>query len=176
MKKTMLAVLMVFFLIVPAAYGQFRLDIGVDIPLAVGLSYEGEFINSEVSEFLTSHILPFPELGAHYFFTTGPVRVGLGVRGFTFIIETIMWPNAVVEFEAGRFVLEGQFGGGGFLFFGLFSQVNTGAVFIPDLSAWFKLGETFRLGGGVLGLMTDAEGFDGVPMVFYVGGKAAIKF
>lgn len=162
----------------PSAFAQFRLDLGIDVPLVIGITSVSntELVDEDVTEFLTSHILPFPEVGAHYFFNAGPVRLGLGARGYTFILESVLWPNAVIEYEISRLVLEGQFGGGAFLFFGLMNTTKTGALCFPDLSAWFKVGDTFRLGGGFLGVAGSELGFEGVPFVFYLGGKAAINF
>ena len=54
---------------------------------------------------------------------------------------------------------------------------HRGALFLPDLSAWFKLGkkQNLRLGGGILGLYLPELTTEGFGFVYYLGGKVAIN-
>jgi len=89
----------------------------------------------------------------------------------------VIWPNAFAEIDLGPVVVEAQVGGGGFLFFGLVSDFQTGRVFFPDLSAWLKLGKegNLRLGAGAIGVYLPEQTSD-LPIVFYLGGKIALTF
>lgn len=158
------------------ALAEVRLDLGFDVPFGfAGITSNG-VANTEISTFFQQHIIPFPEAGVYYVLKTGPARFGFGLRAFTFIIESVAWPNIFAEVEWGPAVLEAQVGGGAFVLFGLLNRVETGKVFFPDISLWFKLGKTFRLGGGVMGLFIDQFASNTIPVVAYLGLKAAIKF
>lgn len=153
-----------------------RLDIGVDIPKGVGAFMAGDVnVSGDVADFLSQYFFPFPEAALHYQFDTGMFRFGVGLRGFTFIIESVVWPNVFAEAELGPVVLEAQAGGGLFGAFGIGNTVQTGSVFFPDLSAWFKIGKSFRLGGGAIGVFLPEQSTNTIPFAFYFGGKAAIR-
>jgi len=176
MKRVVFFVLLIQLVFSGVAFADGRVDLGVDIPLGFSGLVDGGSFDSDASEFFREHIIPFPEAGLYYTRSTGPFTFGIGGRAFTFILESVVWPNAFAEFNLGPVVIQGQAGGGAFLLFGLYNTLETGAVFFPDLSAWFKLGNTFRLGGGMMGVFIDEVADDTVPVVFYIGGKAAIKF
>jgi hypothetical protein len=162
-----------------AAFAQLRLDAGVIMPVRVSVALDGSSleIGSDVGNFLAGTLFPFPEGAAHFQFDLGTVKLGVGARAFTFILETIIWPNAFAEVDLGPVVLEAQLGGGAFLLFGLVSKAQLGEVFFPDLSAWFKIGakRSIRLGGGVIGLYLPDQ-TSRLPLTFYLGGKIALVF
>ncbi|PKL09379.1 MAG: hypothetical protein CVV51_04160 [Spirochaetae bacterium HGW-Spirochaetae-7] len=171
MKKAVVLALLVV-LCVASVSAQARLDIGIDIPLSLGAVLNG---SSVLDGGDIPYTLPFPSGGLYYTFGAGPVTLGLGARLYSLVLVSAMWPNVIAEVDVGPVVLEGQFGGGAFLIFGLVSSTQTGSVFFPDLSAWFKLGKTLRLGGGALGMfIKDLD--NTVPFVWYIGAKAAIRF
>jgi hypothetical protein len=172
MKKFVVVVVLAALCLV-AVPAQVRLDIGVDIPLRISAVTEG----SELAEgFDVPYTLPFPSAGLYYTFGAGPVDIGLGARMYSLILLSAIWPNVIAELELGPAVLEAQLGGGAFMFFGVISEVQTGSVFIPDLSAWFKLGKTLRVGAGAMGLFIEELSETAVPVVFYLGIKGAIRF
>ena len=152
---------------------QARLDLGIDIPLRISAVMEGSAMADGVD---VPYTLPFPSAGLYYTFGAGPLNVGLGARMYSLILVSTLWPNVIAEMDLGSVVLEAQLGGGAFMFFGLVSSMQTGAVFIPDLSAWFKLGRTLRVGGGAMGLFIEDLADTALPVVFYLGVKAAIRF
>jgi hypothetical protein len=157
-------------------FAQVRMDFGFDIPRGLGAIADGGMEDfREAGEFLDQFILPFPEAGLYYQWSAGPVNFGAGVRVFTLILESIYWPNAYVELELERFAFQFQLGGGLFGMFGVFSHIETGAVAIPDLSAWFKIGRSFRIGGGGIGLMLP-EVSNNMIFAYYLGAKFAILF
>ena len=152
---------------------QARLDLGIDIPLRISAVVEGSELTSGID---VPYTLPFPSAGLYYTFGAGPLNLGVGARMYSLILVSALWPNVIAELDLGPAILEAQLGGGAFLFFGLVSSTQTGAVFIPDLSAWFKLGNTLRVGGGAMGLFIDQLADSAMPMVLYLGIKTAIGF
>jgi hypothetical protein len=152
---------------------QTRLDLGIDIPLRISAVVEGSELADGVD---VPYTLPFPSAGLYYTFGAGPLNLGVGARMYSLVLLSALWPNVIAELDLGPAVLQAQVGGGAFMFFGLVSEIHTGAVFIPDLSAWFKLGKTLRLGGGAMGLFIEEFAETALPVVFYIGAKAAIRF
>ena len=176
MKRIILVAAFVAVLVFPA-FSQARIDIGVDVPMTIGVIGNGEIETSnEAGEFLKEHILPFPEASFYYQFRAGPITLAPGVRCFTFILESVLWPNIMAELELGPVFIQGQLGGLFFAVFGLYSNVDYGAVLLPDLSVWVGLGKErrFRLGGGVLGMMLPELTTEGMAIVPYLGGKIAL--
>jgi len=158
---------------VPALGSQARLDLGFFAPRGVGVSGDSD-INAAMADW---PFIPIPDIGIYYQGDVGPLKLGIGARGFSAIVETFAWPNAYAEFNIGPLALEAQFGGGLFAMFGLAgTDFATGKVFIPDLSAWFKLGKkgVIRLGGGAMGVYVPDVVGDTMPFLIYFGGKAAI--
>jgi hypothetical protein len=156
-----------------SVYAQARLDLGIDIPLRISAVAAGSELTSGVD---VPYTLPFPSAGLYYTFGAGPLNLGIGARMYSLILLSALWPNMIAELDLGPVILEAQLGGGAFMFFGVVSSTQTGAVFIPDLSAWFKLGKTLRVGGGAMGLFIDELAETAVPVVLYLGVKAAIRF
>ncbi len=179
MKRKSLILVLVLVGIVGAstAGAQVRLDLGVSVPRGFGALSGGTLFTPETTEFLDKTILPFPEAGVYYQFGGDLLKFGVGARFFTLILETVLWPNAFVELNLGDyFALQAQVGGGAFAYFGLASGTTAGAVFFPDLSAWFKIGKVFRLGGGALGVFLPDLTSDTIPYVWYLGAKFSLTF
>jgi hypothetical protein len=176
MKRIVIVLLLVALAIAPT-FAQWRLDVGVDIPRGVGAVLPDSVTTSaDVGTFLSGTFFPFPEAALHYQFGGGLLTFGLGMRAFTFILESVAWPNVFAEVALGPVVIEAQMGGGVFAYFGIVNGMDAGKVFFPDLSAWFKIGKSFRLGVGAIGIFLPETALDAVPFVFYIGGKAAINF
>ena len=148
----------------------------VDVPKGVG-AVLGDSIssNEDIAKALEDYFFPFPEASIHYVFGGDVFRLGAGLRTFTFIVESVAWPNAFAELQIGPVIVEAQVGGGVFAVYGIANSIETGKVFFPDLSAWFQLGKSVRLGGGVLGVFLPEVETTTLPFVLYFGGKAAIK-
>lgn len=176
MKRIILVAAFTAVLVFPA-FSQARIDIGVDVPMTIGVIGNGEIQTSnEAGDFLKEHILPFPEASFYYQFSVGPLTLAPGVRCFTFILESVLWPNVMAELELGPVYLQGQLGGLLFAAFGLYSNTDFGNVLLPDLSAWVGIGKErrFRLGGGVLGMMLPDLTTEGMAIVPYLGGKVSL--
>ena len=178
MKRIILIVALIAILAFPA-FSQVRLDVGVVVPMTIGVLGNGDFDTSnEAGEFLRSHWLPFPEAGLYYQFSVGPLNLAPGVRVFTFILESVIWPNLMAELAFDPVFIQAQVGGLLFAVFGLYNDVDYGELFFPDLSIWIGLGEErrFRLGGGMLGLYWPELTTEGMAFALYVGGKVSLLF
>lgn len=176
MKRALFAVLVLSLAIAPAA-AQIRLDAGVTIPRGAGLINSGSTQLADLGEVLSSWIIPLPEAGLYYQFRAGPVKLGVGVRVFTFILVSVLWPNAIAEVDFGPVTLMGQLGGGWFGAFGVIPFTSaTGNVLFPELSLWYRFGESFRLGIGAIGLMLPDLTTETIPFMWYLGGKFSFVF
>jgi len=178
MKRIILVAAFVAILASPV-FSQLRLDLGVDVPMTIGVIGNGEIqTSSDVGEFLREHIFPCPEAGLYYQFEVGPMRFAPGVRIFTFILESVMWPNLMWELALDPIYIQAQLGGLVFVLFGLLNDAQYGEVLLPDLSVWVGLGKErrFRLGGGVLGMALPDLTTEGIAIVPYVGGKVSLLF
>ncbi|MFQ3547002.1 MAG: hypothetical protein SNJ56_01590 [Termitinemataceae bacterium] len=175
MKKMVVCLGLIVLLSLPAV-AQVRIDMGFEIPRGIGAVVENQNIfPQEAVDFFNTYIIPLPEAGLYYQLPIGPVRIGAGLRVFTIILANIYWPNAFVEADLGNFTLAGQIGGGLFGVFGLFpADVKTGRVFIPDLSLWYRFGNSFRVGGGATGLLLPES--DTLGYLYYIGAKFAVVF
>jgi hypothetical protein len=71
---------------------------------------------------------------------------------FTFIIETIGWPNAFIEVNLDPLVLSAELGGGLFFVFGFYSNAGSTAIVVGDIAAAFKFNDWFRAGLGVFSI------------------------
>lgn len=171
--------LALFAMLAAPAFSQLRLDVGVDLPRNVGAVLGSQVQTSgTVGSALSATFFPFPEAALYYQFGGSLLHFGVGLRAFTFIIESIAWPNAYAEVVLGPVAIEAQVGGGLFAAFGLANSLTTGALVFPDLSAWLRLGKSFRLGGGAIAvyLPDSLGGSAGLPFLLYFGGKASILF
>jgi hypothetical protein len=175
--KQLLTIIALLLLLVSPAFAQFRIDLGIDMPVTVGtLTGDGVQTSSDVGTFLSEYHFPFPEAGLYYQFGVGPVKLAAGLRAYTFILETVAWPNLLAELQLGPFFIDAQIGGLLFGFFGLANAFEYGEVFFPDVSAWFGFGskKNFRLGVGCLGMLLPELTTEGMLIVPYVGGKISL--
>ncbi len=177
MKRVFLLVALTAVLAYPA-FSEFRLDIGLDVPLTAGfISGEGVSTSSEVGTFLTEHIFPFPEVSLYYQWDLGPLHLAPGIRFFTFILQSVFWPNLLGEIQLGPVFIDAQLGGLLFVTFGMFNDASFGQVIIPDLSVWFGLGKKkmIRLGGGAIGIMVPEISTSQMLFAAYVGAKVSLN-
>jgi len=178
MKRIVLLAVFIAVLALPA-FGQFRIDMGVDVPLTVGtISGSGVTTDSDVGDFLRDHILPFPEASLYYQFSVGPLKLAPGVRVFTFILASVLWPNLMAELALDPVFIQAQLGGLIFAVFGLVNDIQFGEVLLPDVSVWIGLGKErrFRLGAGVLGMMLPELSTEEMLIIPYVGAKISLLF
>ena len=167
-------VLMVFLGLFAAApaLADSQLDIGVNVPGWAGVSIDGERVTEQIP-----FRIPIPDLMYNYFFDVGPVKLGGGARVWTLIIATGAYPILSAEFETKRLVLNAHVGG---LVFGYLtpfpngSGIETGRVFLPEISAAFRLTDWFSLGVAGLGVRVP-ELTDGLGYVINVFGRFRVR-
>jgi hypothetical protein len=161
---------------IPSASSQARLDIGAIAPKGTEIGF-GDVESTNTEGFLEEWpLLPLPEADLYYQGALGHLKFGIGARAFSIVVESMAWPDAYAEFDLGRVAIEVQVGGGAFVMLGLLTKSAFGQVFIPDLSAWLKVGRSgvFRLGVGATGLYVPEVLGDAMSILFYIGGKASI--
>ncbi|TFG85193.1 MAG: hypothetical protein E4H20_00965 [Spirochaetales bacterium] len=164
MKKLSLLFLMLALIAAPAAFAQFRIDVGFNAPMLIGIENldgpEGDPV--EVPSFIP---LPFGQIS--YNMDLGALSVGAGLRAYTLIIESLAWPCAYVEFDVDPVVITLSGGGGFFLYFGVLGNGTLDMhMFIPELMAHFKLGKFTRLGIGGMTFI-GLENQDVFPYIIY---------
>ncbi len=124
---------------------EFQFDIGINVPYVLGVKTEDDNVGDTLD-----YVFLVPDIKFNYLHPVGPVKLGGGVRLWTFIIQSLAYPILTAEAELGRFVLNANAGGGLFMFFGLYNSLQTGAVFIPEVSAAYRLTPGFSVGTGLL--------------------------
>lgn len=174
--KRLLIVMFVLVVVATSGFAQFRADIGFDIPWRLGATVTnaaGDQV-SESLDVLSEFTFLLPDLMFSYEGVVGPVHLGVGARMFTLILESIAYPAAFAELDLGQLTVNFNVGGGAFLFFGLYNDLATGQLFLPDLSAHLKLGQSFRVGLGTIGLVGELLP-DANPFIVYLSGKFVVR-
>ena len=175
MKKIIFLVLILTVFLVPAAFTQFRLDLGADVIVSAGIKNSGLDDDPTVNV-ISKYIIPIPEATFSYQFPLGPINLGAGLQFYTAILESITWPIVYAELDLSPFVVSLKTGGLGFLIFGLASDSFTGDVLVSDLNAAFKLGKSFRLGLGAKIITGKDLNLSNVPYIFYISGRFSTIF
>ncbi len=177
MKKKMLVAVAVGLLVAGTAFADWRIDVGADIPWGIGsvVSGFGGGSQSDINV-LQNFVFLVPEGNFLYQWPVGPLNLGVGVRAFSLVLESVAWPNAFAELNLGPIAVDLNVGGGAFLFFGLFNELTTGTVVIPDLSAYFKIGKVFRVGAGGMLFYDPSIVTTSLPYAIYLAGKFSFTF
>ncbi len=145
---------MLLLLCVISSFAQPRIDLGIDVPFYFGVKIvdtSGSGLGFDTGAFSQFTFL-FPEIAAHYVIDLELLKIGLGVRMFTFIIESVGWPNLFVELNLDPLVLSAEVGGGFYFLFGLFSTAGSMPLAIGDIAAAYKFNDWFRAGLGVFSI------------------------
>jgi hypothetical protein len=171
MKKTLFMALILSIFIIGSAGAEFRLDINVSVPIYNGIQVEG---GEGVGDF-SDYAFLIPDLTLSYVFDLQVIKVGAGVRMVTFIVESVLWPNAFVELDLGPVAVNASVGGGLYAYFGGISGFEATSLFIPDFSAYFKFTDLFQVGAGVvLFVGADIFGTDILPYSIYVRARFSL--
>ncbi len=177
-KRKVLVVLLAAVLLLGGgviASAQFRLDANIQVPVYMGINLDAFGTSGLSGGTSIGAFLPFPSVEAMYQFGGGPLRLGVGLRAYTFIIESVAWPDAFVELELSPFVLRADVGGGAWLLFGLYNNAATAAMVIPQLEVSWKLADWFRLGAGVIAV-APFEALSNFGYAAYVSGRFTALF
>lgn len=157
------------------ASAQLRLDVDIAWPVFAGIKL-GD-LGVPGGRTIDQYLILLPEIEATYQFGEGPVRFGAGVKAVTFIVESLLWPNAFVEIDLNRIVIRGDLGGGLFFVFGRANQLlNTSWTWIvPQIDVGLKLGDRFRLGGGAIAL-APFDNMNNFGFLLYVNARFIVLF
>jgi hypothetical protein len=173
MTKKLISVMILLLCFTAFASAQVRLDVNVSIPFYNGIEVEG---SEGIGDF-SSYAFLIPDLMLSYVFDFEIIKIGIGARMLTFIVESVMWPNAFVELDLSPLVINVSCGGGIFAYFGVVSGVETSSLIIPDACAYFKFNDWFQAGVGVV-LFVGAEvfGVDILPYSVYARARFSFTF
>jgi hypothetical protein len=177
MKKIIL-VGIITFIFISGAFAQFRLDLAIDVPVLIGITAEtgDTTIDESINILKDIGTFPFPTAMAAYQFSFGPINTGVGIKGYSLILESVFWPIIYAEVDLHPIVIHANVGGLGFLYFGLGTGGTTSSLIIPDFHIAYKLGKTFRLGLGAMAL-SGIEGLGSVtPYSIYLTGRFSLLF
>jgi hypothetical protein len=148
-KRVLIAVLALVIALAAAmplfSQGEGQTDITLHIPYKFGIVAEG----TDYSAF-TQYAFLLPEVRMTYYFGGETVKFGPGVRLLTFIIESMAYPLVSLELDFDPIVLNANIGGYAFVFFGLLNDLQTGQIYLPEVSAAYKLTDTFQVGTGAI--------------------------
>ena len=161
-----------------SAGAQLRLDANLNWPLVGGIQLDPTIFGSTGGSLdLSQYHLLLPDFRLYYQFGTGFLQAGIGIRAYTLIIESLVFPEAFIEMNLKPFVLSASLGG---YLFGVFGIVNNGAaanLILPDLSAYWSINNWFRIGGGILLFAPlNASGEQNFGYLGYLGAKFSFLF
>ena len=166
-KKTVIVGLVVVLLgaALPAAADS-QVDIGLHIPYYIGVEAADDEGDAGAA---LDYAFLVPDLKYNYFFNEGGVKLGVGARLFTVILESFAYPIVTVETDVGPFVLSGHVGGGAFLFFGLYNDFNTANIYMPEATIAYRFSQSFSVGtGAMLFFAPDTADFDNFAYIGHV--------
>ncbi|HYW84011.1 MAG TPA: hypothetical protein VFB30_12180, partial [Spirochaetia bacterium] len=79
------------------ASAQIRLDFEVALPVFEGINLRDLGVSGGAT--ISQYLFLLPTIEATYQFGEGPVRFGAGAKTVTFIIESLLWPDAFIEID-----------------------------------------------------------------------------
>lgn len=180
MKKVLLCMILIVAISVPAAFSQFRLELGVNAPVGVGyVSGSGGGASDLVSTLEESGIIPIPNLALMLQANLGLLKFGVGVKAQSLIVYSMAYPVAQLEVALGPLAIDASLGGYYFGYYAIGNEYGLEQldVLVPDLSVWLGLGKkhTFRLGAGAIGVIPTSFDLSTVPFVAYAGLKLVLE-
>jgi hypothetical protein len=150
---------------------QFRMDANLSVPV-----YWGFFAGTLGGTYgqAISFAFVIPEFDMYAQLNLGMFRMGIGVRMFTVILESVIFPDIYAELNIDPIVIRLGVSGGGIMLFGLVTYgPEFGPVIAPDLQVSFKIAEIFRVGAGFTVIMDLAHPDIGV-FAPYLNAKLVI--
>ena len=180
MKKLLLCTILIVLVSVPAAFSQFRFELGASAPLAVGfVSGSGGSYADIVTTIEEAGIIPIPNMALFLQADLGVLKIGVGAKVQSIILYSIAYPAAQAELTFGPLSVDASLGG---YFFGSYAIGNvadfgSADILLPDLSVWLGIGgkNIFRIGGGAIGVISTGFDLGTLPFVAYAGVKVVLQ-
>ncbi|MDR2246015.1 MAG: hypothetical protein LBE17_04970 [Treponema sp.] len=171
---------------------EIRFDLGMDM-----LFVQATERRRDDATLLDGSFFPIPEVGLYGQFNFGNIHAGLGLRGFSYLFYSALWPALYGEYDLGPVTFHAQLGGGLFAVINLLGgnpevledyeqdstvEIDSASSFmvkanpsiVPEISVWYRFGKFCRVGAGwvTLFVLNPAAGkmFDINPQ-FYVALK-----
>lgn len=148
-----LALLIVLLLVISSQlHAGSQWDITLSVPYYAGVKSS----DGNVGEF-SNYLFLVPDVQWHYYWGSDKFHFGPGVRLFTLVIESAIYPIFSLESVLGGFVINAQFGGGVFLLFGLHNQAAAEVLFLPEISVAYRFGKKKRFSVGTAAMFVVAS-------------------
>ncbi|RKX78869.1 MAG: hypothetical protein DRP70_04100 [Spirochaetes bacterium] len=142
------AVLLTLLLVATAGVNaESQWDITLNVPYYAGLKSS----TGDIGDF-SQYMFLIPDVKWNYYFGPEWLHFGVGLRLWSLVLESSIYPILSLESNLGNFVINANIGGGLILFFGLANDFLADAVFIPEVSVAYRLGKKkrFSIGTGAL--------------------------
>jgi hypothetical protein len=131
---------------VPAG-AQIQAEAELHVPYGMDAQSLGK--DGEGTGELLESLGPVPDLRLQYYFGPEWISWGPGVRMFSTIIDTLIYPTVSAETRAGRFVFNLNVGGGAFIFLGGHNAVSFEPVVLPELTTTYMIWDVAGVGAGL---------------------------
>jgi hypothetical protein len=175
MKKIVLIAALLSVLAIGTASAQsvqFRMD--GNLSWAIGFfAVSGSTVSGTFGDVMKLAII-VPEFDAYAQLNMDIVRIGLGFRLFTIILESVIIPDVFCELNIDPLVIRLGVTGGALFIFGIVPiDPQFGPTFASDLYVGFKISELFRLGAGC-SFIVDLNHSDIALLTPYINAKLVI--
>jgi hypothetical protein len=159
-----------------AAFAQFRFDADIMIPFSAAFISDIQTLGTGASSGSVGIPYPFivPDIQALLEADLGIVELGGGVRLFTVLIESLVYPNVFAEVNLAPVSINLSLGGFAFAFVGIYNGLAMTDIMVADLNVGLSLTKWFRATVGFFGV-TPLANPDGITGAFYAGCKFVFK-
>lgn len=180
MKKAFIAFFLILAMAVPA-FSQLRFELGVNSPVAAGyITGDGTLYKHYLDMVSSAEFFPIPNISLILQTHLGSVlNIGAGVKAHSLFIASLGYPSLFVELSLGAASLNAGIGG---LYFGYYTVGNLHGfvrqnILLPEVSFWLGLGKrhSFRLGGGVISILSSSFDFSEIPFAAFAGLKVVLE-
>ena len=132
MKKFLFLILFALLLFHPL-FASSQLDITLNIPYYTGLTIDDNNIGEAID-----YAFIIPEIKWCYNFGPKIIHFGIGLKAYTAIVQSVIYPIVNVESKLGPLILNIDIGGKTYFLFGLYNDFQTGDLFLGEASIAYK--------------------------------------
>ena len=164
--KKILFILLIVLISVPVFAG-FQFDIDVNVPYYMGVTFHDQEMGDAME-----YAFIIPDAKLTYYMGFKLLKVGVGLKAYTAIIQSFVYPTLNVESKVGPLVLNANLGGYVYGLFGLTNSVETGELLFGEATVAYKFG-LLSLGTGVI-MISSPELLDDKAAAF--AGTVFLRF